>query len=1166
MAKFTGSLQNNKVAEMERYLQLVKSPSKLKQAEDAKKKKTPWYKKIISVLTTGETGQAAYDLLEGKNPVTSYGSSIISSLKGAGYDKRTYADVLEKVGMKKTFLSEVIPWMYNDTGKGWKFKKNGFIDPTDTGTLGLALDVLGDPTTYMAGIGIFKRIGRGLTGLTADGIKLSDNIVGKAEKHILKKGLDGTTEGIKIMNKAGEVLGESLKKDPDKYFKGFTFAGKEIIPRKYISAVGRYAEKSMSHVPILNKTYEGAKYGVQDVFKLGADVVRKGKLNAGLAGEITAERFVKNKAAVNKLIRNANDQAFNTLNELRDGVLSKTSKEDRDATLESLVESIERQLDGVGVENLDKGFADNLIKTFDDFKSGIYGAEKEALERLDQEIYTQISGYMPHTLTPEAKKMFAERNKNIMKLQGWKNWSTKSEKSRNLYKFVSDSGEEIFGSAAAKKLKAFSRAAEETFLSKKADNLIERRFKEIGLYEKELAKLDAKKLKETLKATEKELPKKIAELKVKPKGTPVFSKAGQSPRGFDLYRKSFTLSDKYKLKTAELQNKETIKFIEAMINTPSKEIKKLDRIIESITGKKIPKLGDEITAIKKDLANNIDDLPQADRWFVDNGGKKWFADRTMTVKEINEMMQESMDASGQVGKKFLITDPFEMMLSRGIEANRKIQYLNFMADTVQNFGRQGEVTKKYIRNPSTRKTKLKKEYASFTDPKTGIKYIDPKIPELPEGKLLPEFIVEDMKKTSQLMGKEELPNKLLRAYDRMMRTWKGSVYGWYPASHGRNFIGGSWNNFLANPKWGNFMGKTKDIIGAKDGKITLNGTEYTLDTVRKQIGEHQILGQTGYLDVNEMNKAFNKKWWEKVETFPMKASTLVENNLRVPLFLAEVDSGKSFKEAAKTVYKYHFDYAPEGLTKIERDIFKRFIPFYTWNRKNVPLMMEEMIAQPAKMHSLFKSMNAITDDEGKLQMDLLPSGLQYLEKAFPISKGGTTIPSSGLPPVEMLQFLNDPRAGIESGLTPALKIPIELRTGYNLFKDKLISEDTNGEFARGYPQSVRDFLEWEESSFKTKDGKEVTYSRVNPIKKYWLYALPTGRMAGVLSSVLSEEKKDKVLKGIAGINTFEFDMDELKAGHDREYEKLLQEILESSGVYSKYGTPFKSSKAELGEL
>ena len=34
MAKFTGSLQNNKVAEMERYLQLVKSPSKLKQAED----------------------------------------------------------------------------------------------------------------------------------------------------------------------------------------------------------------------------------------------------------------------------------------------------------------------------------------------------------------------------------------------------------------------------------------------------------------------------------------------------------------------------------------------------------------------------------------------------------------------------------------------------------------------------------------------------------------------------------------------------------------------------------------------------------------------------------------------------------------------------------------------------------------------------------------------------------------------------------------------------------------------------------------------------------------------------------------------------------------------------------------------------------------------------
>lgn len=1008
MAKFTGSIQDSKVAEMERYLQLVKSPSKIKAAEDAKKKKTPWYKKIISVLTTGETGQAAYDLLDGKNPVTSYGGSIISSLKGTGYDKRTYADVLEKIGMKKTALSEKMPWMYNDTGKGWKFKKDGFIDPTDTGSLGLALDILADPLTYVGGIGLFKRIGRGLSGLTAEGIKLSNTIVGKAGKQITKRGLEGTAESIKIMNKAGEVLADSLKKDPDKYFKGFTFAGKEIIPRKFVSAIGRYSEKSMSHIPILNKVYEGAKFGVQDVFKLGADTIRSGKFKAGAAGEITAERYVKNKGAINKLIRNSNDQLFNSLKVLRDEFIQATNKKDRAVILESLTESIEKQFGASGVKQVDTRLAEKLVKSFDDFTEGFFGVEKEARDLLDQEIYTQISGYMPHTLTPEAKKLLSAKNLNLSKNTGWKSWSTKSEKSRNLFKFTSGS-DELFGSVSGNNLK---------------------------------------KVKEG---------------------------------------------------------------------------------------------------------------------FQDVDGKIWEVDRTMTIKEINDMMQESMDASGQIGKKFLATDAFEITLSRGMESNRRVQYLNFLNDTLTTFGKDGEVVKTFGVTAKG-ESKLTKTYPSFTDEATGITYIDPKIPDLPEGKMLPDFLVEDMKKTSKLMENEELPNKLLRAYDRMMRVWKGSVYGWYPASHGRNFIGGSWNNFLANPKWVNWMGKTKDIIGAKDGTIKLNGKEFTLKTIRDEIGRHQILGQTGYLDVNEINKAFNKKAWEKIERFPMKASTMVENNLRVPLFLAEVDAGKSFQEAADAVYKYHFDYAPEGLTKIERDIFKRFIPFYTWNRKNVPLMIEEMIAQPAKMTSLFKSMNALTDEEGRIQMDLLPSSLQFLEKTFPISKGGLTLPSSGLPPVEMLQFLNDPRRGIESGLTPALKIPIELRTGYNLFKDKVISEDVNGEFARGYPAVVKDFLEWDEASFDTKAGKNIAFSRVNPIKKYWLYALPTGRMASVLSSVMSETQKGKILKGISGINTFEFDMDNLKSQHDREYEKVLQDILESSGIYSKYGTPFKESKTELGEL
>jgi hypothetical protein len=64
-------------------------------------------------------------------------------------------EVLEKLGVKEMgSLSDVLPELYSETGKGIALQKGGLFDPTTRGTLGFAADVVTDPLTYLAGAGI----------------------------------------------------------------------------------------------------------------------------------------------------------------------------------------------------------------------------------------------------------------------------------------------------------------------------------------------------------------------------------------------------------------------------------------------------------------------------------------------------------------------------------------------------------------------------------------------------------------------------------------------------------------------------------------------------------------------------------------------------------------------------------------------------------------------------------------------------------------------------------------------------------------------------------------------------------------------------------------------------------------------------------------------------
>lgn len=73
--------------------------------------------------------------------------SGIGSIQG---EKKAFGEVFQDLGYGAGgSLSGLAPGIFSETGEGAKFQRGGFFDWTARGTIGLALDIVADPTTYL---------------------------------------------------------------------------------------------------------------------------------------------------------------------------------------------------------------------------------------------------------------------------------------------------------------------------------------------------------------------------------------------------------------------------------------------------------------------------------------------------------------------------------------------------------------------------------------------------------------------------------------------------------------------------------------------------------------------------------------------------------------------------------------------------------------------------------------------------------------------------------------------------------------------------------------------------------------------------------------------------------------------------------------------------------
>ena len=229
--------------------------------------------------------------------------------------------------------------------------------------------------------------------------------------------------------------------------------------------------------------------------------------------------------------------------------------------------------------------------------------------------------------------------------------------------------------------------------------------------------------------------------------------------------------------------------------------------------------------------------------------------------------------------------------------------------------------------------------------------------------------------------------KFLRFTDGATRWWKMWALGLRPAYHARNVVGNLWNAYnIGGMSPGSARKFTqagiiqRQSIRGKGFSGTVHigrkfknekGKDFTREEIWEMAMQDGVLNHGQYgadisrgieryaIDDAPRNAAQRLGEWVTPSTKNrllrggFATGRTLENNARLALYLDTLAKTGSRKAARANVKKSLFDYG--DLSPFEQDVMKRFIPFYTWSRKNIPAQIEALIKNPqraAKIHHL----------------------------------------------------------------------------------------------------------------------------------------------------------------------------------------------------------------------
>ena len=349
--------------------------------------------------------------------------------------------------------------------------------------------------------------------------------------------------------------------------------------------------------------------------------------------------------------------------------------------------------------------------------------------------------------------------------------------------------------------------------------------------------------------------------------------------------------------------------------------------------------------------------------------------------------------------------------------------------------------------------------------------------------------------------------KALKFIDGSTRWWKMWSLGLRPAYHARNVVGNLWNAYniggMSNPirakqamdiqrmstlapdtkvgrlaekavGAGKFHGKQKvgkfgqhsneDLWRMANEDGVLNHGQYSFADLGTRDVERFVVNQSPKTTRERLGAWVTPSTKNRVLRGGFAAGRALENNTRLALYLDTLAKTGSRQAAKNNVKKSLFDYG--DLSSFEQNVMKRFVPFYTWSRKNIPAQVEALIKNPqrgVKVDHLIDNIQYGIDTPSPDEINewMASRDPVFMDKFF---KGGDEDVHKVVTLMNYLPLV-DPERLVEFGpvreggwsvptllaemTTPFLKAPIEALANYDLYRGRDIRE---------YPDQTVDFL------------------------------------------------------------------------------------------------------------
>ena len=293
---------------------------------------------------------------------------------------------------------------------------------------------------------------------------------------------------------------------------------------------------------------------------------------------------------------------------------------------------------------------------------------------------------------------------------------------------------------------------------------------------------------------------------------------------------------------------------------------------------------------------------------------------------------------------------------------------------------------------------------------------------------------------------------LYKGIKGLNNQWKTRIMNFplFPGTAARSLYGGAMTNYEEMGLTDMIKAYVKAMTAGKTGVRTAEGIKLSPDDYGRLAAENKVSDGMWQRDMANPNDAYRNIGVDE-RNIISKASTGALNPLSKNFALfklgAKINGGidnlnrnahfinsiskngitdDALSNAARDLEKAHFNYnADESLTATERKIKDTLVPFYTFQRFNLPYQLEKMVTNPEKIRRVDALQRAINDEEGDVRND--PYFPEYLKNAIHIGQknGNETYVNPSFSPIQdVKEYGNLP--GKLGSLSPLLK------TAYNL--------------------------------------------------------------------------------------------------------------------------------------